>query len=245
EKLIRNLAPKLGMKQLDAFLVALAVETLFVVVAAGFVNVNKFSLHAMYRNRLVRAYLGASRDRKPNPFTGFDPEDNIRMIEINRLADGQALERPLHVINMALNLVEGQNLAWQERKAASFTATTLHCGSSRVNYQRTEGYGGKEGIRLGTASAISGDAARPNMGYHSSPVLSAIMTFFNVRLGWWLANPGEKGQKYWKKGAPNNAIRPLLDEAFGRTTSVNQWVYLSDGGHFENLGLYEMVLRRC
>ena len=245
EKLIRNLAPKLGMKQLDAFLVALAVETLFVVVAAGFVNVNKFSLHAMYRNRLVRAYLGASRDRKPNPFTGFDPEDNIRMIEINRLADGQALERPMHVINMALNLVEGQNLAWQERKAASFTATTLHCGSSRVNYQRTEGYGGKEGIRLGTAIAISGAAASPNMGYHSSPVLSAIMTFFNVRLGWWLANPGEKGQKYWKKGAPNNAIRPLLDEAFGRTTSVNQWVYLSDGGHFENLGLYEMVLRRC
>jgi hypothetical protein len=245
EKLISNIAPELGMQRLEAFVIALLVETVFVVVAAGFVNVNKFSLHAMYRNRLVRAYLGASRERKPNPFTGFDPEDNIRMIEINRLADGQTVERPLHVINMALNLVEGQNLAWQERKAASFTASTLHCGSSRVNYQHTEGYGGKEGIRLGTAIAISGAAASPNMGYHSSPILSAIMTFFNVRLGWWLANPGEKGRKFWKNRAPQNAIRPLLDEAFGRTTSVNQWVYLSDGGHFENLGLYEMVLRRC
>jgi len=31
----------------------------------------------------------------------------------------------------------------------------------------------------------------------------------------------------------------------GWTTDRNPWVYLSDGGHFENLGLYEMVRRRC
>jgi Patatin-like phospholipase len=244
ERLISNLAPKLGMEQLEAFVIALIVETVFVVVAAGFVNVNKFSLHAMYRNRLVRAYLGASRERHPNPFTGFDPNDNIRMIEVNRLPD-TTVERPLHVINMALNLVEGKNLAWQERKAASFTATTLHCGSPRVNYQHTGDYGGEQGMRLGTAIAISGAAASPNMGYHSSPILSAIMTFFNVRLGWWLANPGEQGRRFWSKAAPQNAVRPLVDEALGRTTDVNEWIYLSDGGHFENLGLYEMVLRRC
>ena len=29
------------------------------------------------------------------------------------------------------------------------------------------------------------------------------------------------------------------------TTNTSSYVYLSDGGHFENLGLYEMVLRRC
>jgi hypothetical protein len=33
-------------------------------------------------------------------------------------------------------------------------------------------------------------------------------------------------------------------EAFGLTNATNPYVYLSDGGHFENLGLYEMVLRR-
>ena len=27
--------------------------------------------------------------------------------------------------------------------------------------------------------------------------------------------------------------------------TTSRYVYLSDGGHFENLGLYEMVLRRC
>jgi hypothetical protein len=36
-----------------------------------------------------------------------------------------------------------------------------------------------------------------------------------------------------------------LNEALGKTTDENKWVYLSDGGHFENLGLYETVLRRC
>ena len=29
------------------------------------------------------------------------------------------------------------------------------------------------------------------------------------------------------------------------TTDERKWVYLSDGGHFENLGVYELVRRRC
>jgi hypothetical protein len=36
-----------------------------------------------------------------------------------------------------------------------------------------------------------------------------------------------------------------VSEAFGLTDDQHPYVYLSDGGHFENLGLYEMVLRRC
>jgi len=37
----------------------------------------------------------------------------------------------------------------------------------------------------------------------------------------------------------------MLSEATGRTNDTSPWIYVSDGGHFENLGLYEMVLRRC
>jgi hypothetical protein len=37
----------------------------------------------------------------------------------------------------------------------------------------------------------------------------------------------------------------LLQEALGLTTDRSSWVHLSDGGHFENLALYEMVRRRC
>ena len=52
-----------------------------------FININRFSLHAMYRNRLIRAYLGASRvhterDQTFNPFTGFDNLDNPAMSDM-------------------------------------------------------------------------------------------------------------------------------------------------------------------
>jgi hypothetical protein len=36
-----------------------------------------------------------------------------------------------------------------------------------------------------------------------------------------------------------------VKEALGQTSDESDFVYLSDGGHFENLGLYEMVRRRC
>ena len=202
-----------------------------------FVNVNRFSLHAIYRNRLIRAFLGASRSgRGPHRFTGFDPGDNFKMHELRP-------ERPLHVINIALNLVRGGQLAWQERMAASFTVSRLHCGSRVLGYRPSREYGG--GISLGSAVAISGAAANPNMGYHSSTLVTFLMTLFNVRLGWWLGNPGGAGSRTWRRGGPMHAAFPLFSEAFGHTTADYSYVNLSDGGHFENLGLYEMILRRC
>jgi hypothetical protein len=215
-----------------------------------FIDINLFSLHAAYRDRLIRAYLGASRPhgaRKPDPFTGFDERDNVLMRNLRG-------NRPLHVVNIALNLVAGKNLAWQDRKAESFTVTPLHAGSYPLGYRRAADYGlhrgrgpreKRDAISLGTALAISGAAASPNMGYHSSAVVTFLLALFNVRLGWWLGNPGEHGDNTYDKPGPRFAPRPLISEAFGLTDDHNPYVYLSDGGHFENLGIYEMVLRRC
>lgn len=243
--------PHVPLELLTALVLALPA-----LLAARFINANKFSLHAMYRMRLIRTFLGASHPgRQENPFTGFDPEDNLPMANLHR-------ERPFHVVNCALNLVKGDKLAWQQRKAESFTITRLHSGSCRVGYQNSEKFGRPEpkvpkqtrshvkpqdkgGITLGGAITISGAAASPNMGYHSSAMVTMIMTLFNARLGAWLANPGEAGRGIWQKESPTFAVRPFIDEAFGLTTDSNAWIYLSDGGHFENLALYEMVLRRC
>ena len=93
--------------------------------------------------------------------------------------------------------------------------------------------------------AISGAAVSPNMGYYSSPSISLLLAFFNVRLGWWLGNPGSQGEHSYATEGPDFAIKPLIQEAFGLTTDDKRYVYLSDGGHFEDLGLYEMVRRRC
>jgi len=127
--------------------------------------------------------------------------------------------------------------------AAPFTATPFHCGSRELGYRPSAGYAG--GLSLGTAVAISGAAASPNMGYHSSPVVSFIMTLFNARLGSWLGNPGPAGERTWREAGPRSAVRSLAKEALGLTSERSEYVYLSDGGHFENLGLYEMVARRC
>ena len=62
-----------------AFLIVLVVGA----IASYNINIDRFSLHAVYRNRLIRAFLGASsRKRDPNPFTGFDPGDNPRVREL-------------------------------------------------------------------------------------------------------------------------------------------------------------------
>jgi hypothetical protein len=229
------------------------------VVASRPVNVNRFSLHGMYRNRLVRAYLGASncsevggQQRQPDPFTGFSLSDNLPLHALcpqpgsaPGAARPAAEARLLPIINTTLNLVHGEKLAWQQRKAESFSMTPLYCGNWREGYRRSTEYGGWGGITVGTAITISGAAANPNMGYNSSPVMAFLMGIFNVRLGAWLGNTNARGNKTYTRTGPKLALMPLFAEVFGLTNSSRRYVNLSDGGHFDNLGLYEVVLRRC
>ena len=88
-----------------------------------------------------------------------------------------------------------------------------------------------------------GAAASPNQGYHSSPAVAFLMTVFNVRLGWWLQNPAKP--RKWRTEGPRWGILYLLSELLGMADETSRYVYISDGGHFENLGLYELVRRRC
>lgn len=230
------------------------------IIGSWAINTNRFSMHGVYRNRLIRAFLGASKaDRSPNQFTDFDQWDNIRLNELWPAAIGPGIPPHFHVINMALNIVATRELAWRERKALPFTATPLSMGCAdlrdpgeppvadlrraRGYYRSADKYGGP--MDLGTAMTISGAAASPNMGYHSSPALSFLLTFFNVRLGAWLGNPGPAGNRTFEYRGPLLAAKPMFEEALGLTDESKPYVYLSDGGHFDNLGLYEMVRRRC
>ena len=355
-----------------AVLMLIGVLLSFAVAIDWGVDLSVFSLHALYRDRLVRAYLAASRVmRTPNPFTGIDPNDNLPMAQlrpgsfgqcdvarlvvwirlhigvagiitldadpktlkpedaarqlvqrwlidragrwlwrVNRLRVGDAIDpnderlmlhqwnallaspelsamsqvpddvdpvhanrkflegmlwdpaarrkgsvttvRPLFpVINTAMNLVRGDELAWQQRKAESFVFTPLHAGAPSVGYRRTawhsdnrvQYYAGENGVTVGTAMTISGAAANPNMGYHSSPAVTFLLTLFNARLGAWLGNPSDG--KHATRRSPRRMLPRIVAEAFGQTNRKSKYVNLSDGGHFENLGVYEMVRRRC
>jgi hypothetical protein len=152
-----------------------------------------------------------------------------------------------------MNITTGERLAWQERKAASFVFSPLFCGydlgsvngSPRARYQATADYvkEAKGCVGLSSAMAISGAAASPNQGYHSTPVVAFLLTVFNVRLGWWMQNPGR--YDVWCNAGPGWGFRYLVAELFGATDESSKFVYLSDGGHFDNLGIYELVKRRC
>jgi hypothetical protein len=261
------LADKILMNFASPLAVALIYVTTFAVCAffAWRVDINEFSLHAFYRNRLTRCYLGASRTKRdPNPFTGFD--DNDADIAVRDLSPERDYKGPFPIFCTALNLTFGKELAWQERKAASFIFTPLYSGYDipwtaargktklRFNgFVRTEHYAYPEtGVHINTAAAISGAALSPNMGYHSNAATAFLMTVFCVRLGWWLSNPrtlDENGTKlgcsYHPSPSPVFSLMALAGELFGRTDDTNAYVYLSDGGHFDNMGLYELVRRHC
>jgi hypothetical protein len=250
-------------------------------VLGRFISTNVFSLQYLWRNRIIRAYLGASHkeeDRHPNRFTNFDHSDNLYMhklwpqpgvplTEEHARFDDKRERKLFHILNLALNLTGGDRLQWQDRKAESFTVSPLHAGSYWLGYRRSTVYGGTGGITLGASVAISGAFVSPNMGYMmNSPIVRFLMALFNVRFGWWLGNPGPAGEtasllerlvnwplkliagspeQPFRHDSPGLSVIPFLSEAIGNIDDESSYVYLSDGGHFENLGLYEMVLRRC
>jgi hypothetical protein len=227
------------------------------------INVNRFSLYELYRNRLVRAFLGSARpQRNEDPFTKFDDGDNMVLAEALPWHFVHGVPRGLRlfpVVNTALNLTAGTRTAWSERKAASFTMTPLFCGSAVLGadgvFVNTADFGGTKvqvpsgwplsSLQLGSAMTISGAAVSPNAGYHTSPTTAFIMTLFNARLGAWMPNPAVVSAAELAASRPPNSFVALLSEMFGQTDDTSKAIYLSDGGHFDNLGIYEMLRRRC
>jgi hypothetical protein len=229
-----------------------------------YVDINTFSLQNLYRNRLVRCYLGAAKheDRLENPYAGFDPSDDLPLASL-------ANQRPYHLINTALNINQGEDLAWQQRKATSFLFSPNWCGfriestegsaaamrhSHRGGYAKTmefvpepSGFGrNAKGVMLGTAMATSGAAVSSQMGFASNSLRAFVLTLLNFRLGRWFPNPGNRSNRdNWKLQSPRYSAYWYLKELLGTTNEKSDWVYLSDGGHFENLGIYELVRRRC
>lgn len=210
------------------------------------VDINLFSMHQFYRNRLARGYLGASNRKRADrdPFTDFAQSDDMALSALK-------VQRPIHLVNTTLNLtkVKEAELAWQERLGVAFLFSPHYCGyqlsPQHQYYVATDLYMNENcanGVMLGTAVAVSGAAASPNMGYHSSPPLAFLMTFFNVRLGRWCPNTARKDIH---ESSPRFGLWCLLKELFGNADDQYDFVNLTDGGHFENLGVYELVRRQC
>jgi hypothetical protein len=218
-----------------------------------FLNVNANSLHQLYRDRLGSAFLVRRSTTDPAAFEGADD------FALSAISDTGA---PYHLINAALN-VPGSSFANRRgRNADFFLFSRNFVGSEATGYVPTAmAEEVNDGLNIGTAMAISGAAAAPNMGMASLRPLSATIALLNVRLGRWLRHPldtvrdaGKSPLERWWNGKPGPIY--LLREAFFKsganvvdpTTEAplsSGFVFLTDGGHIENLGIYELLRRRC
>jgi hypothetical protein len=201
------------------------------------VDPHEFGLHAVYRDRICRAYLGAAQpgaahDAKAqeNRQTDFRRGDDVYLNSLE--------PRPLQLICCAANNVGGDHLATLSRGARSGVL-------SRYGFAMAEAWVEQPGLTLGSAVTTSAAAANSNMGSVSmrvGPAVSFLMTALNLRLGLWVRLP-----------MSNEADLPgyilpgwrFFKEMAACTNTTRHEIHLSDGGHFDNLGLYELVRRHC
>ena len=219
------------------------------------------SMHAFYRNRLARAYLGASnRDPKPddepdaagNRFIDLRENDDRRLFH---LADSRAKRHPgpLHLVCCAANDLGGDTLGSLARGARSAVLSPV--GFSIGNHWRPWNLGAKDSVSVASAITASAAAFNSNMGSLSmslGPAVAFLMSALNLRLGLWLKHPllpdsdlGRSRGMLFLREMFQSTRCAVEKDASGKEQPVSEYVHLSDGAHFENLALYELVRRHC
>ncbi len=189
-------------------------------------NVNLTSPHRMYRGGLAKTFVRRCEGETSEvPLTDINPAGTA----------------PYHLINATVNVPSSENTALKDRGCDFFLFSKHWVGSMTTGYERTARWKANgDALDLATAMAVSGAAFAPHMGLGSNPLLASLMTLLNVRLGFWIKKPSAKSQF----SAPGIAC--LLREMSGLGMSEHQaWLHLSDGGHIENLAVYELLRRRC
>jgi hypothetical protein len=201
-------------------------------------NINMFSVHRYYRNRVAETYL-IKRDRNAN--------FSVAAVDQQRLSELQTHNpaAPIHLINCALNIPKCKNPNLRGRESDFFLFSKLYCGSPVVGYCATKDLEAADRrMDLGTAVAISGAAASSHMGTQTISGVRFWLSLLNIRLGYWVPNPAKlKKGKFRKLLGPNPLY--FLSELFGFLNEQRKYLNVSDGGHIENLGLYELLRRKC
>lgn len=240
----------------------LIVACLVFAVSFFFIDYNANSLHNIYRDRMSRAFLVSAQ-----ALAETDSEKrSMALTEDDRIALSAIStdHAPYHLINTALNIPGSPWANQRGRNADFFIYSPKFIGGQLTGYIDTSQAERRvAAFNLGSAMAVSGAAVAPNMGMISMRMMSLTLAVFNLRLGRWAANPRRLKDESFLASLRFPGARHFLREAFNKTgigRSTNgkgeagaavasgadkPFVYLSDGGHIENLGAYELMRRRC
>ncbi|GLZ28692.1 hypothetical protein Lesp02_08820 [Lentzea sp. NBRC 105346] len=234
--------------------VGIGVMVLLVLIMALWVHNRRYSMHLFYRERLNSAF--ALKRVKEGDRVKAEP---IAFTEKLFFSDMEPRTRlPKLVVCCAVNVTTDDVPVG--RWAESFTFERDRSGGPLFDYQETQRFEGRAGLpgtqlTLPSIMAVSGAAVSPLMGKFTYPPLRFLMALTNVRLGVWIKNPSHP---HWARPRRRSrllqAIRDgwfepgalyVLREALGGARSTHRYIYLTDGGHWENLGLVELLRRRC
>ncbi|WP_420404558.1 hypothetical protein [Nisaea sp.] len=208
------------------------------------VNANYISLHRFYRDRLMEAFMpmpGSISGNRVDRATGANIEE-LRMISDPETG------APYHLVNTNLILTESGNSLYRRRGGDNFVMSRLYCGGDAGGYQPTVKFSGGD-MTLATAMTISGAAANPNAGWAGTGAtrmrsVSWLMSLLNIRLGYFVRN--RNAPKFlWYSGKPSHFDVMASSIGLSPLSEKGKWFQLSDGGHFENLAVYELIRRRC
>jgi len=195
-----------------------------------FCDLNAISIHGYYRDRLRQALM---------PVTAAAPTADANTFRNDDISPRSGT--PLHLVCATLNTRSSPDERRRSREGDCFSFSPLHYGSSATGWADAQGNTDSD-ARLATTVAIAGAAVDPDSPMTSNRPLSILMAMFNLRLGYWGLNPNPAA----RRGLPLPAWWRRITREITGINLDERWrdIHLSDGGQFENLGLYELVRRR-
>lgn len=149
--------------------------------------------------------------------------------------------------------IRGAGEAAPGRNAGSFTFSRSWVGGPEVGWMPTRIYldrlheGRQRDVSVPSTVTISGAAFSPAMGKASKSWQGRVFALINLRLGVWVPNPMLVRRRL--DGDVGRVRRPnalwYVRELLGWFDRTAPYVYLTDGGHWDNLGLVEVLRRGC
>lgn len=204
-----------------------------------------WSMHPFYKRRLCTVFA-----QEPKPGGGAGPIDYDLLQPLSTYAAPPGW--PELVVCAAAN-VSDPGESPPRRNSVSFVFSASEVGGPDIGWLKTTAFEAalgerrKEDITLPAAIAISGAAVSPGMGKMTYGQVSPLIALANARLGVWLPNPRWIA---WAPGLPdwwNDRPRViyLIKEILGRYSKDDPYLYVTDGGHWDNMGLVELLRRGC
>jgi len=221
-------------------------------------DVTTWSLFPYYRRRLSSAFvLGRIRrapgaPQSPTAFGDIDADERPYEISYD-VSKFSSPNLPEVLICASANISDyGETPTGSNVTSFVFSPTLI--GGPLVGAIATNEYEAhlKKGRRypspfatLPTAMALSGAAISPSMGRMTRSPYRLLMALANLRLGAWVPNP-RRLEKFSKSLLePRPGPQYFVREMIGRNHLDAPFLYITDGGHYENLGLVELLRRKC